>query len=102
MASDESEPREARRSAEAELRALARARRGRVVRAVVVGVLVVLLIVFVAQNARSVEVRFLGFQGNPLLVWVMLACAAAGGVVGFLVGRPARRRRRDAGAPPQG
>jgi uncharacterized integral membrane protein len=68
------------------------------------GVVLVLLVVFIAQNTQSVQVSFLGWQGHaPLAVALLVAAAAAivvTAVAGTLrilqlrrrVGRESRRR----------
>ncbi len=45
---------------------------------VALGVVLVLLIVFIAQNTQSVEISFLGWTGNAPLSVAMLISAVAG------------------------
>jgi uncharacterized integral membrane protein len=48
---------------------------------VALGVLLLLLVIFVAQNTQKVEVSFLGWNGHlPLAVWMLI-----GTVVGILI-----------------
>ncbi len=75
------------------LRALARERRRRAASLVTALALLVLLLVFAVRNSGPVSIDFVFFTRTPRLIWVMLASAVAGGVVGFLVGRPGRRFR---------
>jgi uncharacterized integral membrane protein len=74
-----------------------RARRERLVRVLIGVLLVVLLVVFVSTNLDRTEVQFVFFSANIALIWVMLACALIGGVVGYLIGKPGRQigRRKD-------
>ena len=74
-----------------------RRRRTRLVRSAGIGVLVLLALWFVLDNAQSVDVRFWGVHTHPRLIWVIAGCLVIGGLIGLLVGRPARRRR-DRGA----
>jgi hypothetical protein len=41
--------------------------------------------VFVIRNSQPVVVDFVLVLGRPRLIWVMLACAALGGVIGYLL-----------------
>jgi uncharacterized integral membrane protein len=76
------------------LRQLRRERQARVAKVLVVLGVGVLFAVFVLANAQPVTVDFVFVEGRPRLIWVMLACAVLGGVLGYLVGRPGRRARR--------
>jgi putative membrane protein len=49
-------------------------------------VLLVLLIIFVAENSRSVTVSFLGANGHLSLALALLAAAVIGAIVVLLVG----------------
>ena len=64
----------------------------------VVGLVVVLLllIIFIAQNTQSVEVSFLGWEGTPPLAVALLIAAAAGLVLAATAGvlRILQLRRR--------
>jgi uncharacterized integral membrane protein len=81
------------------LKRLREARQQRLLRAGFVGLLLVILIVFVLQNAQPVDVHLLFFSGRPLLIWVIVACAALGGIVGYVIGRPSKATRlHDRGA----
>ena len=56
------------------------------------GVIIVLLLIFVAQNTESAHVNFLIFDANVSLWFVIVACAALGFVAGWFVGRSRLRR----------
>ena len=64
-------------------------------KAVVAVVALVLLVVFVIRNSQRVAVDFILATGHPRLIWVILVCAILGGGVGFFLGRPATRSRRQ-------
>lgn len=72
-----------------------RARRRRVARLLSVLALVVILIVFIIRNSQRVPIDFVFVDRHARLIWIMLACAVLGGLVGFLVGRPGKQFRRD-------
>ena len=55
--------------------------------------LVVILVVFIIANSKSVPVSFVFVTRNPPLIWVMLACAVLGGIIGYVIGRPGREIR---------
>lgn len=74
-------------------RRLRKARQARVGKALVVLAILVLLIVFVIQNSQLVTVHFIFAAGRARLIWVIVACAALGGIVGYLLGRPSRQVR---------
>ena len=76
---------------EEHLKALQRARQARVAKVLVALVLVVLLVVFIIQNSQRVPVDFVFVTRMARLIWVMLACAVVGGVVGYLIGRPGKQ-----------
>lgn len=84
---------EARRDDEAHLRDLRRARQKRVAMVALGLAIVVILMIFIIANAHPVKVSFVFVTRMPLLIWVMLACAVLGGIVGYLIGRPGRRVR---------
>jgi len=90
---------EERRADEEHLRALARARRARVAKVAVALAIVVILVVFVIANAKPVPVSFVFVTRHPELIWVMIACAVLGGIVGYLIGRPGRQVRFHRGDP---
>jgi uncharacterized integral membrane protein len=75
------------------LRALQRERRSRVVKAIIAISIVVILIVFIISNSQAVPVDFVFFTRRPALIWVMVACAIMGGIVGYLIGRPGKQIR---------
>jgi uncharacterized integral membrane protein len=85
---------EERRKADQEhLKRLREIRQRKLLRAGLVGILLIALMIFVLQNAQPVEVNLLFFSGRPLLIWVIVACAVLGGVVGYLLGRPSKTTR---------
>ena len=47
--------------------------------------LLVLFVVLVIRNSQPVVVDFIFVLGRPRLIWVILACAALGGVIGYLL-----------------
>jgi uncharacterized integral membrane protein len=85
--------REAAREEREHRHELLRERRRRGGKTIAALAIVVVLILFVLDNARSVAVSFLVFDGRTPLIWVMVACAVLGGIVGFLLGRPGRTFR---------
>ena len=67
---------------------------------VITAVVLVLLIVFIAQNTQPVSVRFLGWEGNPPLAVALLIAAVAGLFLAAIAGtlrilQLRRRVRRD-------
>jgi uncharacterized integral membrane protein len=88
---------------EQSLSEVARARRRRVTKAVVAGVIVIVLVLFIVANSQPVEADFLVFKAHPRLIWVMVTCAVLGIVLGYLLGRPGHegkpRKKKDGGAP---
>jgi len=74
---------------------LHRRRQTRAAKAVVLAILVLILLLFIVWNAHKVKVSFVFFTPKIGLIWVMLACALLGGIVGFIIGRPDRAERRD-------
>jgi uncharacterized integral membrane protein len=70
-------------------------------------VLLILLIVFILQNSRKVEVHFLGLSGTIPLGMALLIASVGGGVVVAISGvarvtqlrRDAHRGRRSTPAP---
>ncbi len=70
------------------------------VAAVGLGLLLVLLVIFIAQNTQTVEVQFLGFEGTTPLAVALLIAAAGGILLTALAGsmrilQLRRRVRRD-------
>ena len=59
----------------------------------VLGLVAVLLVVFVIENWQPVDVRFWGVHSHPRLIWVIVGCLVIGGVVGYLMARPSRKRQ---------
>ncbi|HXF35741.1 MAG TPA: LapA family protein [Actinomycetota bacterium] len=77
-----------------DLDVLDRERRRRVGMLLVAVGIVLLLAIFVVRNSQRVPVDFVFFTRQARLIWIMVACAVLGGIVGYLVGRPPRRLRR--------
>jgi uncharacterized integral membrane protein len=71
-----------------------RRRRRRALRGLLYMALVVLVVAFVIQNSQLVTVHFWFFTHKAHLIWVVLACLAAGTVLGYALGVPERRARR--------
>jgi uncharacterized integral membrane protein len=71
-----------------------RARQARVAKLLIVLALLVIVIIFVIGNSQGVEVDFVFVTRHPSLIWVMLASAFLGGLVGYVVGRPGKEFRR--------
>jgi uncharacterized integral membrane protein len=72
----------------------ARERRSAMPKVIIGLVLVILFVIFVAQNSQPVRVQFLWLDGRAPLVWVFVICAAIGAVVLALLERPSRRTMR--------
>jgi uncharacterized integral membrane protein len=58
-------------------------------------VLLAALVSFVVQNGQKVKVQLWFVSGHPRLIWVLLVTVAVGAILGFIAGRPGRRRRAD-------
>jgi uncharacterized integral membrane protein len=59
-----------------------------------IGIAVLLLVIFIAENSQEVEIRFLFVETNTPLIFGLLVA----GILGFLIGWLApivRRGRRD-------
>lgn len=67
--------------------------KGRAARLVALAVVLAVAVSFVLENDQAVRVRLWFVTGHPRLIWVLVVTLVAGAVIGFLVGRPARRRR---------
>ena len=74
-------------------RELQKARQRRVAKLLVALFIAVVLAVFIVTNSDRVPVDFVFFTRKSRLIWVMLACAILGGIVGYLVGRPGKQIR---------
>jgi uncharacterized integral membrane protein len=61
----------------------------------VIGAIVLILIIFVGQNAQRVEVHFLFAKANMPLIFALLLAAVLGALVGWLVPRLRRSRRGE-------
>jgi uncharacterized integral membrane protein len=57
------------------------------------GVVVVLAIIFIAQNSQSVRVKFLFFDASMPLIFALLIATILGVIIGY-VGPIVRRHRR--------
>ena len=75
------------------IRQLSRHRQTRAAKTIVLLGVLTILILFIVWNAHSVQVNFVFVDADVGLIWVMLACAILGGIVGFIVGRPGRAFR---------
>jgi uncharacterized integral membrane protein len=62
------------------------------------GVLVVLVIIFIAQNSQSVNVKFLFVDTTSPLIFALAIATILGMIIGY-VGPIVRRRRRDEREP---
>lgn len=81
------------RPEEADREHLARLRRERTVRGLklaAIALLVVAFVAFIVRNADPTRIDFLFLERQPPLIWIMLACAIVGGILGFIIGRPRR------------
>lgn len=86
-----------------QLHEMQRARQRRVAKLLVALFISVVLIVFIIQNSERVKVHYVFFTAYNRVIWVMLACAILGGVVGYLIGKPGkqitlRRPKRNDGS----
>jgi len=70
------------------------------VRAVAILVLLLLSLVVVAQNTEVVSVQLLFWNLQMSRIILLALTLAVGVIVGFLLGRPWRRRDRTAGSTP--
>jgi uncharacterized integral membrane protein len=71
------------------------------------GIIAIIFGIFIAQNAKIVEVQFVFFTARVRLIWVFLICAVLGAIIDRLLQRRGvlpttpRRRRREVKKPPQ-
>jgi uncharacterized integral membrane protein len=72
---------------------LRKARQRRLAKVIVIVGLLVILAVFVIKNSHPVVIHYVFFSRNTRLIWIMLACAIIGFIVGYLVGRPGKQVR---------
>lgn len=56
-------------------------------------VLLAVVVSFVIDNSQKVRVRLWFVTGHPRLIWVLIVTVVVGAVLGFVAGRPGRRRR---------
>jgi len=61
------------------------------------GVLIVLVIIFIALNSETVTVKFLFFDASMPLIFALLITTVLGMIIGYLV--PIVRRHRREGRP---
>lgn len=68
---------------------------------VALGLLLLALVIFIAQNTQSVEVSFLGWNGHPSLAVALLASVIIGLAIAVMSGtvRLLQVRRRVRGGP---
>jgi uncharacterized integral membrane protein len=59
------------------------------------GVLVVLVIIFIAQNSQSVKVKFLFFDASMPLIFALLITVIIGMIIGYVAPIVRRHRRAD-------
>jgi uncharacterized integral membrane protein len=74
-------------------RQIQRARQRRLIKLLVALFIAVVLIVFIVTNSGRVKVDYVFVTRESRLIWIMLACAVLGGIVGYLVGRPGKQIR---------
>jgi lipopolysaccharide assembly protein A len=72
---------------------LRRVRQTRLAKAIVILTLLVLLAIFVIKNSHPVAINYVFLTRDTRLIWIMLACAVVGFVIGYLVGRPGKAFR---------
>jgi uncharacterized integral membrane protein len=60
------------------------------------GAVVVLAIIFIAQNSQSVRVKFLFFDASMPLIFALLIATILGAIIGY-IGPIVRRHRRGGG-----
>jgi uncharacterized integral membrane protein len=63
------------------------------------GVLIVLALIFIAQNSQSVQVKFLFFDASMPLIFGLLIAVILGVLIGY-VGPIVRRHQRGDRQPP--
>lgn len=62
------------------------------------GVLILLVLIFIAQNSQSVQVKFLFFDASMPLIFGLLIAAVLGVLIGY-IGPIVRRHHRDDEVP---
>lgn len=75
------------------MRELQHHRQTRAAKSIVLLGIITILVLFIVWNAHKVPVSFVFATSDIGLIWVMLACAVLGGIVGFIIGRPGRAFR---------
>jgi uncharacterized integral membrane protein len=58
------------------------------------GVVIVLVIIFIAQNSQKVQVKFLFFDASAPLIFGLIIATLLGMIIGY-VGPVVRRHRRE-------
>lgn len=71
-----------------------RRRRRRAIRGLMSLALIVIVVAFIIQNSQLVTVHFWFVTHKAHLIWVIIACLAAGIVFGYILGVPERRKMR--------
>ncbi|MGH8992575.1 MAG: LapA family protein [Acidimicrobiia bacterium] len=84
-------PNEALAASQSDLAKLQAARRARLIKAGAVTAIVLILIVFVLQNAQPTEMDLLFWTVSTPVIWVIVGSALLGALAGYLVGRPDRK-----------
>lgn len=70
-------------------------RRRNLAKPIVALVLLAVMVSFVVQNSQKVKVQLWFVTGHPRLIWVLLVTVVVGAALGFVAGRPGRRRKLD-------
>lgn len=70
-------------------------RRRNLAKPIVALVLLGVIVSFVVQNNQKVKVQLWFVSGHPRLIWVLIVTVAVGAVLGFVAGRPRRRRAEE-------
>jgi len=62
------------------------------------GVLILLVLIFIAQNSQTVKIKFLFFDASMPLIFGLLIAAILGALIGY-IGPIVRRHNRDEQQP---
>jgi uncharacterized integral membrane protein len=62
------------------------------------GVLILLVLIFIAQNSQTVKIKFLFFDASMPLIFGLLIAVILGVLIGY-IGPIVRRHQRDAHQP---
>ena len=79
---------EALAASQSDLAKLQKARRSRLIKAIVLTAIALVFITFILQNAAPIDLRILAWTVSVGLIWVLVAAAVLGALAGYLVGRP--------------